>query len=134
MTQLGPGQTPPSPSAPPPQAGGGLTVRNWTVIAHLSPLAGVIVPVAGCVVGPLLVWLLKGKEDPQIEAHAKAALNFQISMLIYGVVAFALVFIIIGMFLMPVVGIFDLVCVILAAIKASNGELFKYPLSLKLIK
>jgi uncharacterized Tic20 family protein len=133
MTQLDPGQVNPPP--PPPQGGGGgLSVRNWAVICHLSALAGILVPWVGMVLGPLVVWLIKGKEEPTIGAHAKAALNFQISMFIYCAVAFALVFVFIGMLLLPALGIFDLVCVILAAVKASNGEMFKYPLSLKLIK
>ncbi|MCJ7544399.1 MAG: DUF4870 domain-containing protein [Phycisphaerae bacterium] len=130
MTQVDPNQTPP----PSGQTGGGLTVQNWTVIAHLSALAGVIVPGVGCILGPLLVWLLKGKDDPRIEAHAKAALNFQISMLILMAICFVLVFVVIGMFLLPLVGLIDLILVIIATVKASNGELFKYPLSLKLIK
>ncbi len=142
MTQADPGQTtpPPEPPAqpppqpPPPPSSGGLTVRNWQVISHLSALAGFLTAGVGSVVGPLLVWLIKGKEDPQIEVHAKAALNFQISMLIYGVAAGALMFVGIGFVLLPAVAIFDLVCVILAAVKASEGQLFKYPLSLNLIK
>jgi uncharacterized protein len=137
MTQLGPNQpTPPPGSTPPPgqTGGGGLTVQNWTVIAHLSALAGFVVPVVGCVVGPLVVWQMKGKDDPRIESSAKAAMNFQITMVIAGAACFALTLIMVGFFLFPVVGLFDLVCVILAAVKASNGETFSYPLSLKLIK
>ncbi len=109
-------------------------MRNWTVICHLSALAGIPLPWVGMVLGPLVVWLIKGKEDPVIGTHAKAALNFQISMFIYCAVAFVLMFVFIGLLLMPALAIFDLVCVILAAIKASNGELFQYPLSIKLIK
>lgn len=103
-----------------------MTVRNWTVICHISGLVGFV--------GPLVVWLIKGKDDPQINTHGKAALNFQISMMIYYAVASVLTLLIIGMFLLPVLGIFDLICVIIATVKASNGELFSYPLSLKLIK
>jgi uncharacterized Tic20 family protein len=104
------------------------------VIAHVSALSGIITAGIGCIVGPLLVWLYKGKENPQIETHAKAALNFQISMVIYMAVAFALVFVFVGFFLLPILGVVDLICTIIATAKASNGELFKYPLSLKLIK
>ncbi len=138
MTQIEPGQTPPPSPTPPPQGGGGITVRNWTVIAHLSAFSGIVTAGLGCVVGPLLVWLLKGKDDPRIEAHAKAALNFQISMLIYMIVplifTFTIILMFIGLPLMSVLGLFDLVCVIIATVKASNGEMFNYPFSLKLIK
>jgi uncharacterized Tic20 family protein len=135
MTQMQPGQTPPPAPAPgPPPAPGDTEVRNWTVIAHVSALSGIITAGLGCIVGPLLVWLYKGKTNPTIETHAKAALNFQITMVIAMAVAFALMFVFIGVILMPLLGLFDLICVILATVKASNGELFQYPLSLKLIK
>ncbi|MGA2265413.1 MAG: DUF4870 domain-containing protein [Phycisphaerae bacterium] len=134
MTQIDPGRVNPPPPPTPQTGGSGLSVNNWTVICHLSALAGFVVPLVGWVLGPLVVWLIKGKEDPTINAHAKAALNFQISMMIYGAICLALMLVFIGMVLLPVVGLVDLICVIIAAVKASNGELFQYPLSLKLIK
>jgi len=99
------------------------------------------VPAAGHVVGPLLVWLLKRDESPEIDDQGKESLNFQISMLIYtillGVVCFILLFVLIGLLLIPlfaVLYILDIVLVIIACIKASEGKLYRYPLTIRLIK
>ncbi len=103
------------------------------MLAHLSALAGFIIPF-GTFLGPFIVWQIKKNEFPSVEAHAKAALNFQLSCLIYCLVAAVLILVVIGIFLLFAIGIFSLVCVIIATIKANNGEPWKYPLTLNLIK
>lgn len=109
--------------------------RNWAVGAHLSGLSW-LVSIPG-LVGPLVVWLVKGSEHATVERHAKEALNFQLSLLIYGLVAFALVFTIIGILVaIPmVIGILilGLIWPIVAAIKTSEGRDYRYPLTLRLI-
>ncbi len=104
--------------------------RNWATISHLSALVMFVgIP---AVVGPLIVWLIK-KEDPYIEWHAKEALNFNISFMIYGIVAGVLIFVLIGFILLPVVLIAWLVLVIMAAVKTSGGEDYRYPLTFRLV-
>ncbi len=103
------------------------------MLCHLSGLAGYIIPL-GNVLGPFLIWQIKKNTMPSIEPHAKDALNFQISMLIYVVVCIALIFAVIGVFLLPILGIFGLVCLIVAAVKANNGERWKYPLSIRFLQ
>lgn len=98
--------------------------RGWAVAAHLTPLLGL------SFVGPLVVWLIKREEDPFVEVHAREAMNFQISVLIYGIV---MAITIIGIVLLLPLGIFVFVAAIVAAIKAANGEPFRYPLSIRLI-
>lgn len=120
--------------------------RNWAMFAHLSAIAaGLIfsfttIPAFGFV-GPLVIWLMKRDESPFVADQAKEALNFNISI---GIVLFAmwvlamlLIWTIVVPFimfpLMAIVGLIALVLVIVAAIKASNGEVYRYPFTLRLI-
>ncbi len=116
--------------------------RTWQIVAHLSALAWLI-GIPG-VVGPLVVWLAQ-RQDPDIEPHAKAALNFHLSMVIYGlalgILALILLISVVGILLLPLVAIaaigllvWTLVATIIGGSKASNGELYRYPLNLDLIK
>jgi uncharacterized Tic20 family protein len=82
---------------------------------------------------PLLVLLVKGKESPFVRRHAVESLNFQISLLIYLIASGILVLLIIGIFLLIALGIFALVVIILATIAASNGQDYRYPLTIRLI-
>ena len=106
----------------------------WGMFCHLAGLAGFIFPIVGNIVAPLIIWQVKKDEFPFVDAQGKEAVNFQISMAIYAAASFALMFICIGVFLLSAVGIVDLVCLIIAAIKANNGESFHYPLTIRFIK
>ncbi|MCS7463276.1 DUF4870 domain-containing protein [Paenibacillus doosanensis] len=101
--------------------------RNLALLSHvLCIILGVI--------APLIVWLLKKDESAYVERHAKESLNFQISLIIYSFVAGILCFAIIGFVLLPILGIFALVCIVIATIRASKGEWYDYPLTIRLIK
>jgi hypothetical protein len=108
--------------------------RMWAMICHLSGLAGLVVPVVGCVVGPLVIWQIKKDEFPFVDEQGKEAVNFQISMLIYGIVAGLLCFVCVGFVLAPAVAIFDLVFLLIAAVKANDGHHYRYPLTIRFIK
>ncbi len=163
------GVAPPSGQAPPPQppggpgapgapaAGGGAGVaggtaepawpppgqaaRNWAVGAHLSAFITFLgLP---WFLGPLIVWLIKREDDPFIDDQGKEAVNFNLSVLIYGA-AFVLLAIVlsiitvgIGLFVLVPLGLAIVVAwfvlVIVAAVKASSGERYRYPLTLRLI-
>ena len=107
--------------------------RTWAMICHLSAFVGIIIPF-GSIIAPLVIWLIKRKESPFIDDQGKEALNFQISMIIYAVISWILVTIFIGYLLLFAVGIFDIVMVIMAALKANEGEMFRYPLCIRFIK
>ncbi len=109
-------------------------VRTWSMLVHLSAFLGYVIPAAGWIIGPLLVWQIKKHELPAITPHAKEAINFQISCLIYFVIAMIFIVLVIGFPLMAAVGLFNLVCVIIAALKANDGILWKYPLSIRFLK
>lgn len=108
--------------------------RLWAMICHLAGLAGLVVPVVGCIVGPLVVWQIKKEEFPFVDEQGKEAVNFQISMLIYGVVAALLIFACIGTVLLPAVALFDLIFLLIAAVKANDGHHYRYPLTIRFIK
>lgn len=106
-------------------------VRNWAMAAHLAAFAVFVVPVP--VLGPLLVWLLKRDDHPFIDAHGKEALNFNVSVLVYGIVAGFLILLAIGLLLLPIVAVAWLVLTIIAAVRAANGEDYRYPLTIRFI-
>ena len=108
-------------------------VRTWCVMCHLSALAGFVIPGVGHILGPLIVWLLKRGDAPEIDANGKEALNFQISMLIYYVVAGILCLILIGFALLAILHVLNLVFVIIAAVKVSEGHTYRYPLTIRLL-
>ena len=108
-------------------------VRTWCVACHLSALAGFVIPGFGHILGPLIVWLIKRGDASEIDAHGKEALNFQISMLIYNLVAGVLCLVLIGFALLAVFHILNVVFVIVAALRASEGQMYRYPLTVRLL-
>jgi len=112
----------------------GKEARMWGMLCHLAGLAIFLVPPVGGILGPLIVWLLKKDQHPLIDTQGKEALNFQISVAIYGIVCFFLVFVFIGILLLPALGVFTLIMVIIAAVKANEGESFRYPITIRFLK
>ena len=104
--------------------------RNWATLAHLS--AFVMFLGIPSLLGPLVVWLAK-KDDPYVEAQAKEALNFNISMLIYAVAAGISVLLLVGIIALPAVFIAWFVLVIIAAIRSADGEQYRYPFTIRLV-
>ena len=108
--------------------------RTWAMLAHLSALAGLIMPLLGIVIGPLVVWLARRDESTFVAEHAREALNFNISVLIGAVVCALLMLVLVGFLLGTALFIAWLVMTLVAAIKASEGEMYRYPFSLRLVK
>ncbi len=116
--------------------------QTWRVLAHASAFIQFVgVP---SVVGPLVVWLIR-RDDPVVEPHARDALNFQLSILIYFVagivVAFLAAITIVGLvitglivILLLILVVLELVFALLGTLAASRGERYVYPMSLELIK
>ena len=128
MSENDPFQTPPS-VAP---TANEMEQRNWALFAHLSALIGLVVPL-GFVLGPLILWLIKKDQMPLVNEAGKEALNFQLTMLIGVVIAFVLMLVIIGVFLLAAIAVFDIVMVIIAAVQTSNGARYLYPLTIRFI-
>jgi uncharacterized Tic20 family protein len=125
-----PSAPPPQPQVPPPA--GSSDERMWAMFAHLSALAGFIIPF-GSILGPLIIWQIKKNEYPLVDDQGKEALNFQITMAIAFIACLILMIVLIGIILIWIVGLFDLVMIVIAAIKANNGERYRYPFTLRLV-
>ena len=114
--------------------------NTWAMICHLGGLTGYVANGLGSIIVPLVVWIIKKDEIPEVDRHGKEALNFNITIAIYGLVLGVVTFVTFGiaaLFTVPLMlalVIFHLVCVVLAAIKANNGEEYRYPLCLRLVK
>jgi uncharacterized protein len=135
-----PAQPPPSTPAPPAPGSPESQARTWNMLCHLSALAGFIIPF-GSILGPLLVWQIKKNEIPSVNIHGKAALNFQITVvlgvlvsLIAGVILSFICIGVIFFFVTGAIALCGLIFAIIAGIKANNGEDYKYPYSLELVK
>ena len=107
--------------------------RTWGMLAHLATFSGFIIPL-GNLFGPLVVWLIKRDELPFVADQGREAVNFNISVLLAGVVCGALVFVFIGILLGVALFIAWMALTIIAAIKAKEGILYRYPLTLRLMK
>ena len=108
--------------------------RTWIVLCHASALLGLFFHFLGHIFGPLIVWLLKRGESAEIDAHGKESLNFQLSMLIYDAVAVLLCFVLIGIPILIGLWILNIILVIIASIRASEGRLYRYPLTIRFLK
>ena len=104
------------------------------MLCHASALSGIFLHVLGHVFGPLCIWLLKRNESPEIDAHGKESLNFQLSMLIYNVIAAILILVLIGIPLLILLYVLNIVFVIVASIQAGDGKLYRYPMTIRFIK
>src|SRR6059058_1963168 len=124
----------PPPPPPTTTSSSATSVQTWCVLAHATALVGFLVPLAGHIVGPLIVWLAKRVDSAEIDAHGKESLNFQLSMLIYNLIAAVLCLVLIGFFILAILHILNIVLVIIASIQASEGKLYRYPLAIRLIK
>lgn len=118
---------PPSTLEADPQA------RNFGMFCHLASLAGFLIPF-GNILGPLIVWLMKKQEMPFVDDQGKEALNFNITIAIAGIISAVLTVILIGFLLLIAVFVTQIVFTIIAAIKASQGEAYRYPFALRLVK
>jgi uncharacterized Tic20 family protein len=107
--------------------------RTLDALCHLLALAGLVGIPFGNVLGPLILWIVKKDEIPSVDFHGKESVNFQISMTIYTIAAGLSIFLVVGFVLLPAVLIVNLVFVIIAGIKASQGEPYRYPLSIRFI-
>jgi uncharacterized protein len=111
----------------------GEAVRNTAAAAHLSTFAGLVIPF-GSVIGPLAVWLTRRHRDPFIDQAGREALNFGISIAIYGSVLLVAALMLVGIPLLMVGVVAWVVLASLAAVKASQGQAYRYPLTLRLVR
>lgn len=106
--------------------------REWAMYLHLSLLSGFVILVAGFI-APIIIWQVKKDELPEIDVHGKIVTNWIISSLIYTVVSIFLVFLVIGIPCLMVLGILNIAYPIIGGLKANQGEVWRYPLSIQFI-
>jgi len=119
-------------TAPPPPPATGAAPADQRTMALVAHLLGLFT----WIIGALVIWLVN-KDDPSkafVTDQAKEALNFQITLGLAAIVSSILMIVLIGFLLMPLVGLAGLVFAIIAAVKANNGEAYRYPFILRLIK
>ena len=125
---------------PPQDEGIPVQQRQWAMSAHLSALTGIFTGGLGCVLGPLIIWLIQRETMPFVDDQAKEALNFNITIAIVTLALVAvgtvLLVILIGfLFYLAAfaVGIYWLVMTIIATIKSNEGVAYRYPMTLRLV-
>jgi uncharacterized protein len=119
---------------PPPAPSASSDIRTWCVLCHAAALLGLFFHFLGHILGPLIVWLVKRGDSPEVDAHGKESLNFQISMLIYDAIAAILCVVLIGIPILIALWVLNTVLVIIASIQASEGKFYRYPITIRLIK
>lgn len=98
------------------------------VLCHLSTFLGVPFLL------PFIVWLVKRNEPDAVSAHAAETLNFHLSWIFYALCLVPLVFVVIGVPLLIILGVSSLILAIVGAVRASDGVLYRYPLTIRLLK
>lgn len=101
--------------------------KNMCILVH-------ILAIFTHFLGPLVIWLLKKDQSPAVGRHAIEVLNFSITIAIAGFICFLLAFVIIGLILMPLLGLYALINLIMGAVSASRGEFRPYPFTLRLLQ
>jgi uncharacterized Tic20 family protein len=101
--------------------------KNLALLMHVLSLVGF------GLIGTLIVWLLKKESSPYLDKHGRELLNFQISLMIYVLASFLLVFILVGIPLLIVIGLGSLVLTIISLIKASEGKIYRFPLTIRML-
>jgi hypothetical protein len=109
--------------------------RSWCIALHLSGFSGILLGWSLMhILAPLAIWLIKRADSPEIDATGKEVLNFQISYSIYTGVAILLCFVLIGFLILPVILITWIVCMVLASVRTSNGEPYRYPFTIRFLR
>ena len=106
--------------------------KQWGMFIHLSILAGYVLPLAGFIV-PIVMWLMKKDDHTLVDQHGKNVINWLISMLIYGVISFIFIFVGVGVLMLWALGILNIIFAIVGGVKASNGEVWAYPFTIRFL-
>ena len=126
---LQPGQQP----GPPPAAVPADNTRMFVLFCHLSAFSVFLGIPLGNIFGPLIFWLIKKDESPEVDAHGKESLNFEISITIYLIISALLSFVLIGIPFLIGGFVFWFVVVIVASVRANEGGFYRYPLTIRFI-
>jgi uncharacterized Tic20 family protein len=135
MSQVPPPQPPPLPPGGGGPAGQPLPPdqeRLWAMLSHLLSFVAAYLFLG--FVAPLIVLLVFGSRSAFVRANAVESLNFNLTWLLYGVIAVVLAVVLIGIPILIILGIAYLVLVVVASVKANNGEVYRYPATIRFIR
>lgn len=107
--------------------------NTWALIMHLSLLAGFLVPLAG-LIAPIVIYLIKKDALPGLVAHGHVIFNWIISVVVYAIIGGILTIVLIGVPILLALAIVAVIFPIVGAIKASDGLVWRYPLSIQVFK
>ena len=107
--------------------------KQMGMFLHLSQLINLLIPFGGIVV-PIVIWQTQKDKTPALDAHGKMVANFMISCLIYGIISLVLTIVVVGVLGFIALAVMGVVFPIIGGIKANNGELWEYPLTIKFLK
>ena len=107
--------------------------RNWAVATHLASFSGYFAVPCGHILGPLIIWLMKKDSSNFLDEIGKETVNYNISILIWFAVCIPFCFLLIGIPFLIGLAIMDIIVTIMAAVAASNGQQYKYPLTIRFI-
>lgn len=108
--------------------------KQWGMFTHLAAFATFVLPVAGNIIGPLIIYLIKKDEYEFVNDQGKEVLNFQITWSIIFTISAILIFVGIGIFMLIGFGIAWMILVIVGTVAANNGEYYRYPLTVRFLK
>lgn len=114
--------------------------RLWAALLHLSLLAGFPLPLIGSVIVPVIIYILKKDDHPGLSEHFNVVMNWILSAIIYGAGAIVLAIVTFGlglplmMLVFGAIALLSLIFAIVGAIKANDGELWVYPLSIPILR
>ena len=106
--------------------------RTWALLCHISSFACFIFPV-GNIIAPFIIWILKKDESSFVDDQGKEAINFQITMTIFFFISILLIFVVIGIPILFGLIVFNIIITVIAAVRANEGEKYRYPVSLRFI-
>jgi len=109
--------------------------KTWTLIAHFGGAAGALIG-GGCGgwIAPLVAMVAKGNESPTVRANAVSALNFQILVSLAAVAGYITLCIAIGFIILPIAVIAGILFGVLGGLKANEGQFYKYPITVSIVK
>ena len=110
-----------------------LSFNQWAMALHSSQLLGLVLPLVGYIL-PIVIWQLKKQDFPELDAHGKMVANWLISELIYLVICCLLTLAVVGLPLLIALIVLGIVFPIMGTVKASEGQLWKYPMTISFLK
>lgn len=106
--------------------------RTWGILVHATAFVGFVVPF-GNIIAPLLIWAIKKEDSRFVDENGKQAINFQITWTILLIGALISVILVVGILLLPILLLTWIILVCLAILRASEEEVYEYPLTIEFL-